>query len=252
MYYLTDYTLAEDFTVISGRTLTIPAGVTLTLGDNVTLDAEDSGAIINNGTIVVPCDSTGGVGATALSDSGTGDVVKSHTYSSIPVFSWSKDYSTATAAFTCDKGDGTVTETCEVTSQTTAAACTTAGKTVYTASVTFEGVTYTNEQTVSIPATGHSFGEWETVTSPACEDDGSERRVCTVCGCIETQGVDPTGHEWETEYTIDKAATCTTDGSQSIHCANCDAVKDSQTIPATGHSYEAEVTAATYTARGYT
>ncbi|MCD7845277.1 MAG: hypothetical protein LUG57_05375, partial [Oscillospiraceae bacterium] len=108
----------------------------------------------------------------------------------------------------------------------------------YTATVTVDGVEYSETKDVEdIPANGHSFGAWETVTSPTCEDDGSEQRVCNLCGYIETQGVDPTGHQWEAEYTIDKAATCTTDGSQSIHCANCDAVKDSQTIPATGHSY---------------
>ncbi|MCC8357363.1 MAG: leucine-rich repeat domain-containing protein, partial [Oscillospiraceae bacterium] len=94
----------------------------------------------------------------------------------------------------------------------------------------------------TIPATGHSFGAWETVESPTCADDGSERRVCAVCGFTETRGVDAAGHDWETEYTIDKAATCTTDGSQSIHCKNCDVVKDAEVIPATGHSYEAVFT----------
>ncbi|MCD7749326.1 MAG: right-handed parallel beta-helix repeat-containing protein [Oscillospiraceae bacterium] len=121
-----------------------------------------------------------------------------HSYGD-PVFTWAEDYSTATAAFTCDEGDGTVTENCTVTSKTTTAAtCTTAGEIVYTASVTFEGQTYTETQTVAVPAAGH---------------------------------------DWETEYTVDKAATCTTEGSQSIHCKNCDEVKDSQVIPATGHSY---------------
>lgn len=41
-------------------------------------------------------------------------------------------------------------------------------------------------------------------------------------------------HEWETEYTVDKEATATEDGSKSIHCKNCDAKKDVQVIPATG------------------
>ncbi|MCC8357145.1 MAG: hypothetical protein LJU34_04755, partial [Oscillospiraceae bacterium] len=121
-----------------------------------------------------------------------------HSYGD-PVFTWAEDYSTATAAFTCDEGDDTVTENCTVTSKTTTAAtCTTAGEIVYTASVTFEGQTYTEAQTVAVPAAGH---------------------------------------DWETEYTLDKAATCTTEVSQSIHCKNCDEVKDSHVIPATGHSY---------------
>lgn len=36
---------------------------------------------------------------------------------------------------------------------------------------------------------------------------------------------------------MDKEPTCTEDGSQSIHCANCDATKDSQAIPALGHDF---------------
>ena len=39
---------------------------------------------------------------------------------------------------------------------------------------------------------------------------------------------------WDTEYTIDKEATCTEDGSKSIHCTTpgCTAKKDVQIIPA--------------------
>ena len=90
-----------------------------------------------------------------------------------------------------------------------------------------------------IPAAGHSFGAWEAVTSPDCTNAGSERRICGVCGFVETRGVDPTGHTWETDFTVDKEATCTQDGSKSIHCEKCDARKDSTAIPATGHSFGA-------------
>ncbi|MCD7768733.1 MAG: InlB B-repeat-containing protein [Oscillospiraceae bacterium] len=105
----------------------------------------------------------------------------------------------------------------------------------------------------TIPATGHDWGEWETVTSPTCEDEGSEKRVCAVCGLTETRGVDATGHNWAAEYTIDQAATCTTDGSQSIHCQDCEAVKDGQVILATGHVTETQnAKDATCTQAGYT
>ncbi|MCD7844682.1 MAG: hypothetical protein LUG57_02275 [Oscillospiraceae bacterium] len=174
-----------------------------------------------------------------------------HSYGE-PVFAWAEDYSAA-ATFTCEACGATVEPECEVNSATTAASCTVAGETVYTAAVTFEGTTYTETQTVAIPASGHSWGDWETVASPTCEDEGSERRVCAVCGLTETQGLDPTGHNWATEYTIDQAATCTTDGSQSIHCQDCDAVTDSQVIPATGHVTETQnAQAATCTQDGYT
>ncbi len=89
---------------------------------------------------------------------------------------------------------------------------------------------------VSVEALGHSFGEWQTLTSPSCTDKGSEYRTCTVCGFTETQNVDETGHDWDIDFTVDKEATCTEDGSKSIHCKKCDAVKDSTIIPKTGHT----------------
>ncbi|MCD7845705.1 MAG: hypothetical protein LUG57_07635 [Oscillospiraceae bacterium] len=95
----------------------------------------------------------------------------------------------------------------------------------------------TLEDTVTA-AVGHNWGEWETVESPSCQAEGSEQRVCSVCGVTETRGVEETGHDWETDYTIDQAATCTTPGSKSIHCKNCGVVKDSTVIPATGHDYD--------------
>lgn len=42
-------------------------------------------------------------------------------------------------------------------------------------------------------------------------------------------------HSWESTYTEDVAATCTKDGSKSIHCANCEATKDATVILKTGH-----------------
>ena len=128
-----------------------------------------------------------------------------------------------------------------------------------------------------IPATGHSFGEWQTVTAPTCTENGSEERICSVCQTKETREISAinhdwdegtvtkqatctedgiktyicknddthsyeepiaaTGHSWDSDFTIDQAATCTETGSQSIHCRNCDAVKDATEIPATGHSF---------------
>ena len=77
-----------------------------------------------------------------------------------PVFTWSKDYSTAEATFTCEN-DKTHVETVKaaVTSKTTDATCTKAGKTVNTATVEFEGKTYTDSKKVGIPALGHKYGE---------------------------------------------------------------------------------------------
>ena len=86
-----------------------------------------------------------------------------------------------------------------------------------------------------IPALGHKFGDWEIIVSPNCTESGSRERVCDVCGYTDTEPLQAEGHSWEDEYTVDKAATCTEDGSMSIHCEKCDAKKDVQLIPASGH-----------------
>ena len=45
-------------------------------------------------------------------------------------------------------------------------------------------------------------------------------------------------HEWNTEYTVDKAPTCTEKGTESIHCKTCNATKDSREIAALGHTWD--------------
>lgn len=87
----------------------------------------------------------------------------------------------------------------------------------------------------TVPAAGHSFGEWEETTS---ECTGSIKfRICEKCGVVETEST-AGDHMWEEEATIDKAATCTEDGSKSIHCSRCSVVKDTEIIPAAGHKTE--------------
>ena len=97
-----------------------------------------------------------------------------------------------------------------------------------------------NSSTVrAISKTGHSYGSWKVTKKATCTEKGSRERVCTKCGDKVTQAIAATGHKWETEYTVDKAAACTADGSESIHCSVCDAIDSStvRAIPAKGHSY---------------
>ena len=46
-------------------------------------------------------------------------------------------------------------------------------------------------------------------------------------------------HSWNTSYTVDKEATCTEEGSESIHCSVCDIIDEStiRTIPMAEHAY---------------
>ena len=143
----------------------------------------------------------------------------------------------------CSRCDEAETDTIPATGHTevedaaVAATCTTAGKTAGSHCSVCNAVIKAQEE---IPATGHSFGEWETVKSSTCKDKGSQKRVCKVCGYTETKDVDANGHAWEKDYTVDKEPTCTAEGSKSIHCKNCDEVKDSTVIKALGHDFTGE------------
>ncbi len=76
-----------------------------------------------------------------------------HTYGE-PTFTWSDDYSTATATYTCSVCGDTQTVDATVTSVSTAATTTEDGSIVYTASITVDGVEYTATKTVTVQATG--------------------------------------------------------------------------------------------------
>lgn len=90
----------------------------------------------------------------------------------------------------------------------------------------------------------HTWGEWEIVSSPNCLDKGSEKRVCSVCKEIEMRDVDPLGHNWEKDFTVDIEPKCEIAGSKSIHCSRCDVVKDITPIDPIGHDYESSITKA--------
>ncbi|MCD8380743.1 MAG: leucine-rich repeat domain-containing protein, partial [Lachnospiraceae bacterium] len=141
-----------------------------------------------------------------------------HSYGE-PTFVWSENYSTCVAKFTCTQGDDTQDEECTVTSEVTQkATCTENGTVQYTATVTFEDETYTDIVPGILTAVGHTAGApvVENEVAAACTEDGSYDTVvyCTVCG-------------------------------KEIS-------RETVTIPATGHSYEAVVTAPTCTEGGYT
>lgn len=59
---------------------------------------------------------------------------------------------------------------------------------------------------------------------------------CSVCGTtiVAQNVIEATGHSWNDTYTIDVPATETTNGSKSIHCSHCSAIKNQTVIPATG------------------
>ena len=89
-----------------------------------------------------------------------------------------------------------------------------------------------------IPATGHSYGEWVTVTDSTCTTKGSQERTCSVCGAVDSQELALKDHEYG-EWVVETPATCGTDGKQVKTCGKCpDTIEE--IISATGeHTYEA-------------
>lgn len=122
------------------------------------------------------------------------------------------------------------------------ATCTTAGS--YIEVLTCSVCNSRTSRLVEVPALGHKFGP-----DLSSDDDGIydcteahyDYHICDVCGELEkfneTQGTGE--HMWNLEPTVDVEPTCTTEGSQSIHCStpNCIGRKDTQIIPAKPHDF---------------
>ena len=117
-------------------------------------------------------------------------------------------------------------------SDSVAATCTEAG---YTRQICKVCQTVANYEVV--PATGHTYGEWNITKEATCTVDGSRMRSCTVCGETETKVIPAMGHVWEWKTLT--AATETADGISALICKNCQAEKEGSrtAIPMTGHQF---------------
>ena len=66
----------------------------------------------------------------------------------------------------------------------------------------------------------HSFGEWNVVKAASCTEDGSQERVCSLCGEKETQSIEMLGHDFA-DATCVAPKTCkvclATEGEASGH-----------------------------------
>ena len=119
--------------------------------------------------------------------------------------------------------DAAVAATCEKDGLTEGSHCSVCGK-------VFE------EQKI-IEATGHTEVK-DAAVAPTCTTDGkTEGSHCSACGKIltEQQIIPAIGHLWSETYTIDKEATRTEPGQESIHCSVCSVIKkgSEKEIPAT-------------------
>ena len=183
----------------------------------------------------------------------------------------------ASAVFTCgNDGSHTKTLTAAVTSQvTTEPGCESTGVRTYTATVTFEGQTYTDTKTETLPAAGHVWGQpvWQwtgfaaqavfacardaghtrtltaavtsqVTTEPGCESTGVRTYTATVTlegrtyTDTKTETLPATGHD--TQLVGTKDATCTEDGYTGDEvCKTCgETVTKGEVVKATGHHYK--------------
>ncbi len=72
----------------------------------------------------------------------------------------------------------------------------------------------------------HRFSEWNTTAEPGCTESGAQTRSCEICGHTESRSVDPIGHGYAVDYTVDRAATQAVVGIMSRHCVRCNALTD--------------------------
>ena len=111
-------------------------------------------------------------------------------------------------------------------------------------------------KTVVIPEGVTSIGDYafrwsylESITIPdSVVSIGNEAfyalRVITPCGSyasvIYPESDLQIVHDWDADWTIDVAASCTENGSKSHHCSHCDEMTDVTVIDAIGHDYSTE------------
>lgn len=90
-------------------------------------------------------------------------------------------------------------------------------------------------RTETIPALGHTFGEWVVTQEPTCTEKGVEERTCS-CGAKETREIAAKGHT-PGEWVVTTAPTCTEKGVETQKCAVCGADIATREIPAKGHTF---------------
>ncbi|MCR5498656.1 MAG: hypothetical protein K6F48_12555 [Paludibacteraceae bacterium] len=78
----------------------------------------------------------------------------------------------------------------------------------------------------------------DTTLAPTCTKEGTITSTCTMCKRTEKESIAALGHDFETTTTVDKPASCTEEGINSIHCKRCDVKKDTVKTPAIGHDFD--------------
>ena len=86
-------------------------------------------------------------------------------------------------------------------------------------------------EVTEIEALGHECGEGKETKAPTCTEAGEKTYTCTRCNATKTEAIAALGHNYDTEWTVDKEATTTETGSKSHHCKVCGNKTDVTIIP---------------------
>ena len=144
-------------------------------------------------------------------------------------WTWNEELTEATLTLFCARGDDALVLTAQISAVTTEAACSAEGSTVCTATAAYDGETWTQTRSKTLPALGHDWGEWAVTTEPSCTADGVETRSCARCHESETRPVGAPGHDYTATVT---APTCTAGGCTTHTCSRCgDSYTDEPTDP---------------------
>ena len=103
---------------------------------------------------------------------------------------------------------------------------------------------------VPIDDTIHSYGDWVVTKNATCTTKGSETRTCKNCDITETRDVAATGHKSFSDWEIITPATCTTNGVKQRVCADCNTIEKG-TISASHNLVKQSVKAPSCTETGY-
>ena len=95
--------------------------------------------------------------------------------------------------------------------------------------------------TYPIECTEHDWDEGKVTTEPTCTKEGIKTYTCKNCKTTRTETIKALGHDYSSDWTIDKPATCTQEGSKSHHCIRCDDKKDVTVIPKIEHNWNSGV-----------
>ena len=84
----------------------------------------------------------------------------------------------------------------------------------------------------------HKWNEGIVTTEPSCTKEGIKTFECSICNKTKIQAINALGHDYSSDWTIDKKATCTESGSKSHHCTRCDEKTGVTVISKLSHDFD--------------